>query len=284
MAKKSKKSAPTPPRPKSPPTQFGTLGDLLGRPATPRPTPMPEEPKRPTPVPVAPATRPVVREVTEDDLMREAFEAAKADHVYGGKYDGIGFDPGNVIIVRAEAPAAEAASPTRSLPEGRAEVTPEDLMFFDAMSGVQAVAKPNRLSDRLQSHDWTGARWADRVELTNLSAAELHEPTLSHEQRQLLRRSRNETMAVLNIRHLRRDQALREVESFVRTCARRSLRYVRIITGKGRQSPGGTPVLKPAVIAWCQDAGVRWVRSFSPETDRSGDYGSVVLELREAAL
>lgn len=285
MAKKSKKhTSPTPPRPKELPTDFGTLGDMLGKPAKPAAKAAAVVVAPPKPAPVAPRA-PVIRELTEQDLMREAFEAAKRDDVYAGKYEGIGFDPGNVIILRAEpekSSTATVASPSRL--SDRAEVTPEDLMFFDAMTEVRQVVAPNPYADRLAAHDWTGAKWADRVELTSLSAAELHEPSLTHEQRQLLRRSRSETMAVLNIRHLKRDEAMREVEAFVRTCTRRELRFVRVVTGKGRQSVGGEPVLKPAVIRWCSEVGARWVRAWAPETDRSGNFGSVVVELREGVV
>jgi DNA-nicking Smr family endonuclease len=285
MAKKSKKNTPpTPARAKEVPTDFGTIGDLLGRPAKPvaRAATVVAPPPKPTPTE---PRAPVIRELTEQDLMREAFDAAKRDDVYRGKYEGIGFDPGNVIILRAEperGSTTAVAAPARLA--DRAEVTPEDLMFFDAMAEVSQVAAPNPYADRLAAHDWTGAKWADRIELTSLSAAELHEPSLTHEQRQLLRRSRSETMAVLNIRHLKRDEAMREVEAFVRACVRRELRFVRVVTGKGRQSVGGEPVLKPAVIRWCSEQGARWVRGWAPETDRSGNFGSVVVELRDGVV
>jgi DNA-nicking Smr family endonuclease len=117
--------------------------------------------------------------------------------------------------------------------------------------------------------------------LSRLSAEELMEPTLTDEQRDTLKRSRSQRLPTLNIRHLRRTEALTQVEVFVRTARVDGHRFVRVIHGKGRQS-AGEPVLKRAVIEWSDGPGGLVVRRWAPETDRSGGFGCIVLELRLA--
>ncbi len=65
-----------------------------------------------------------------------------------------------------------------------------------------------------------------------------------------LRRGHWSLQAQLDLHGLRRDQAREALGNFVHDCARRSLRCVRVVHGKGNGSPGREPVLKLRVRRW----------------------------------
>lgn len=210
------------------------------------------------------------RRLTEEELMAEAFDSLGDGFSGSEKYLGEGFDASDVEVVAPDEPEAPATGPEDDL-------TTQDLVFLEAMS-----AEVQRLEDHrtaLRDKEWAGVSWRTEAEIVSLSAEDLERLELSHEQRELLRRSRKVTMQVVNVRRFRRGEAIGEVEAFVRDCVRRGDRFVRVVHGKGRHSEG-EPVLKPAVIRWCEGAGSRWVRAWAPEIDRSGRFGSLVVELR----
>ena len=102
-------------------------------------------------------------------------------------------------------------------------------------------------------------------------------------QRNMLRQSRKTgEMPVLMLRGSTRSEAEGELVAFVRGCCAKRIAFARIITGKGRQSEG-EPVLKRMVIEWSEGHGGKHVRSWAPETDQTGQFGSVVLELKRSA-
>ena len=275
--KKKRRNSTTQPKRRGPSSAdgFGTLADKLkaanvelpdvaGVPAA-REAPAAEEAR-------APVRKPS-RKVSEADLMREAFEAAGQGGLID-KFGEAGYEVGDVEVVDKRRPA-EPAQPAAA-PDG---LTDEDLLFFEAVGGDVQMMQRDKLAD-LKGRDWVGARWATEHELTTLTPEELKEPRLTGEQRDRLRRSRKgPTMSVLNIRRLKRREAMAEVEAFVAGARADGDRFVRVVTGKGKQS-AGDPVLKPAVINWCHGPGSSWVAGWAPETDRSGQFGSLVLELR----
>ena len=83
----------------------------------------------------------------------------------------------------------------------------------------------------------------------------------------------------LNLRGMRRVEAVRELALFVDLNAKDGRRFLRIITGRGKRSEHGEPVIKPAVIEWLDGPGTAYVRGYAPEVNRAGDYGSLVVEL-----
>lgn len=265
---------------------LGTLGDLLGRRAEPRRSESSQTTgtaKTTTASAAAESsetTAPTARRLTASDLMAEAFEAAGDAALWEAKFEGRGYDARDVEVV--DGPNGDS-TPTRSSAEATGPtmdaMTPEERMFLDAMGGeVQRLDDRDRYAD-LTDHSFVGASWRDEVELTRLSADELMVPTLTAEQRETLKRSRRDRLPTLNIRHMNRSDALTSVDVFVRTNRIDGHRFVRIIHGKGRQSVG-EPVLKRAVLDWCGGDGGLLVKRWAPETDRSGNFGCVVLELR----
>ncbi len=61
---------------------------------------------------------------------------------------------------------------------------------------------------------------------------------------------------------------------------RQRLRHVLIITGKGKNSGTGGPVLAPLVLGWLQRNGGPYVRDFIQAPPRLGGAGAIWITLR----
>lgn len=214
-----------------------------------------------------------LRKLSPEELMAEAFEAA-GDTARSAKFEGEGYRVQGVEIVSPEVTAE--ARPERPQED---DATGEDLLFAELMTGTVAPMEDRERYAQLERHHWSGARWHDEADLSRLSAEELREHELTPEQRELLKRARRAApIRVLNVRHYNKREALGEVEAFVLACRSQLCRYVRVVHGKGRHSKGEA-VLKPAVINWCTHEGDAHVVAWAPETDKTGQFGSIVLEL-----
>ncbi len=131
--------------------------------------------------------------------------------------------------------------------------------------------------ERLELHSFTGQSWRDRLPAALLH---LHAQPLTPPQRTLLRQAaKTRPLPELNIRKLPRIRALEQVLAFIAHHRARGIRFVRVITGKGLSSRGD-PVLKPAVIAYCEGPGAASVVSWAPERDAQGAFGSLIIRLR----
>ncbi|MDM4764601.1 Smr/MutS family protein [Pelomonas sp. SE-A7] len=75
-------------------------------------------------------------------------------------------------------------------------------------------------------------------------------PEISLEVVRKLRRGHWALQAQIDLHGLRRDQARDALGHFVHEAARRGLRCVRVVHGKGHGSPGREPVLKSRVRRW----------------------------------
>ncbi len=75
-------------------------------------------------------------------------------------------------------------------------------------------------------------------------------PEISVEVLRKLRRGHWALQAQIDLHGLRRDQAREALSSFVHEAARRGLRCVRVVHGKGNGSPGREPILKSRVRRW----------------------------------
>lgn len=263
--KKQKKAQKAP----APDNGFGTLEAQVKsvrkelrtvRKSRPAPAPPPEPPSAPK------------RVLTEDELMSEAFEKLGDEFSGVEKYTGRGYAPDDVELVseRQLTESAEARGPD--------DLSADDLLFLEEMAA--GVERMNAARDALREHEWSGASWRTDVELAALTERDLEAMELSPTERELLRRSRSSSpMPVLNIRRLSLREAMGELDAFVRSCRASRHRFARVVHGKGLGSQAG-PVLKPEVIRWCEGAGADWVRAWAPEQDRSGRFGSLVVELR----
>lgn len=75
-------------------------------------------------------------------------------------------------------------------------------------------------------------------------------PEVSPEVVKKLRRGHWALQAQIDLHGLRRDQAREALGSFIHDAARRGLRCVRVVHGKGNGSPGREPILKSRVRRW----------------------------------
>ena len=85
----------------------------------------------------------------------------------------------------------------------------------------------------------------------------------------------------LDLHGLTRDEALAELQRFLRTARAKGQTAVLVITGKGNHSTT-EPVLQQAVTAWLRDAGRELVVEFAPAPREMGGSGAFVVFLRPA--
>lgn len=224
------------------------------------------------------------RQVTAEDLMAEAFEALDdPSHNPTAKYVGDGYAAAKDVDIIDERAAGivEEAEERYGAIDGATE---DDLVFLDLMASAD-VSPLDRGLDRLRTALDERRSWVVETHAAPPTDEDLMEPTLSSADREVLRRARKQGyVPTLQIRMMRRSEAVAEVARFVRDQWEAKTRYIRIITGKGKNSEGPV-VLKPAVIEWVSiDPGNRYVNAWSPEVDRSGAYGALILELRRKSL
>lgn len=226
---------------------------------------------------------PAKRQLTAEELMQEAFDAIGDRHDPSAKFRGEGYSAArDVEIIDELAPGVvEEAKERFDDIDGH---TPDDVHFLQLMSDAE-VEPLDRSVDKLRTALDDRSRWAraDALPVDREAYDEdaLGAPELTGAQRDLLRRARKQShVPTLNLRHQRRAESARELAAFVLQQRQDGVRFVRVITGKGKQSEG-LPVLKPMVMEWCSTPpGSEQVLAFAPETDRSGNFGMLVLELR----
>ena len=81
----------------------------------------------------------------------------------------------------------------------------------------------------------------------------------------------------LDLHGLRRDEARERLAEFLRDAARRGLRCVRVVHGKGNGSPGREPVLKAKVRSWLVQKSE--VIAFAQARASDGGHGALVVLL-----
>ncbi len=105
-------------------------------------------------------------------------------------------------------------------------------------------------------------------------------PEISDEVLRKLRRGHWSLQAQLDLHGLRRDQAREALGTFVQDCARRGLRCVRVVHGKGHGSPGREPVLKAKVRRWLVQK--QQVLAFVQARASDGGSGALMVLLQQA--
>jgi DNA-nicking Smr family endonuclease len=98
-----------------------------------------------------------------------------------------------------------------------------------------------------------------------------------------LRQVRRGTIRVdleLDLHGLTRDEAIENLERFVRGAHNRGQKGVLVITGKGNNSPG-EPILKAAVIKWLREEGKEMVAEFAAAPREMGGSGALVVFLKD---
>jgi DNA-nicking Smr family endonuclease len=105
-------------------------------------------------------------------------------------------------------------------------------------------------------------------------------PEISPEVVSKLRRGHWALQAQIDLHGLRRDQAREALGSFVHDSARRGLRCVRVVHGKGNGSPGREPVLKAKVRRWLVQK--QEVLAFVQARASDGGSGALMVLLQQA--
>lgn len=105
-------------------------------------------------------------------------------------------------------------------------------------------------------------------------------PEISPEVVRKLRRGHWALQAQIDLHGLRRDQAREALGSFVHDSARRGLRCVRVVHGKGNGSPGREPVLKAKVRRWLVQK--QEVLAFVQARASDGGSGALMVLLQQA--
>jgi len=97
-----------------------------------------------------------------------------------------------------------------------------------------------------------------------------------------LRSGERRTEARLDLHGMTREEALDAAERFMERSRAGGLRAVLVIHGRGRNSDGGDPVLKPALLAWLGGAAATraGVMAYAPAPQRAGGSGATVVLLR----
>ena len=106
-------------------------------------------------------------------------------------------------------------------------------------------------------------------------------PEITAEVVRKLRRGHWSLQAQLDLHGLRRDEAREALGSFVHESARRGLRCVRVVHGKGNGSPGREPVLKSRVRRWLVQK--QEVLAFVQAQAADGGSGALMVLLQQAA-
>ncbi len=96
-----------------------------------------------------------------------------------------------------------------------------------------------------------------------------------------LRKGELSIQADLDLHGLDAPTARSHVESFISDCHEEGLRCVRIVHGRGRNSPGGIPVLRESLPRWlARGPARRIVLAYTSAPPKDGGSGALCLLLR----
>ncbi len=109
-----------------------------------------------------------------------------------------------------------------------------------------------------------------------------HRPGLSRDVVRKLRSGAWIVQAQLDLHGMRRDEAREALAEFIRESAKKGLRCLRVIHGKGLGSIGKEPVLKGKVRAWLVQKDE--VIAFCEARGHDGGAGAVLVLLRQAGV
>jgi len=164
-----------------------------------------------------------------------------------------------VADVRRLNPSAAAPARVKAQAAVRAERDEEEQRIF--MQAVEALRMDVRFADELPEEE------------------DPQRPLPVNRLRQL-RRGGIRIDLQLDLHGLTRDEAIENLERFVKGAYNRGQKGVLVITGKGNNSPG-EPVLKAAVAAWLRDRGKTMITEFAPAPREMGGGGALVVFLKE---
>jgi DNA-nicking Smr family endonuclease len=184
------------------------------------------------------------------------------------------------------------------MPASPRDVGPEERdLFAEAVADVAPIAPTHRLPE-IVWREPTPISEREREVLRELDALvsgespfELHQsdefmegavPGLDPRMRARLRAGEFTSQAEIDLHGLVARDARAQVERFVVDAHRRGLRCVRIVHGRGRNSPGGEAVLKPSLPRWLARGPARLrVLAYASARPADGGTGALYVLLRK---
>lgn len=268
-----------------------------------------QPPGKPGVTPASPPPDEVPSDVplSPEELFRQAVENLEPGEIYQGKYQGkagapLPEQPADRLARRRGPTGSQEAQ--RGAPErdpGDDEAAREQVLkrreeaYFEAMMGpverledrekYKVAHGPNRkvYTEEEPEEEEVLARGLITPALPREGEGLHNIERLSLSQRSLFKRYErfaiSEKVPQLNVRGDGREEALRLLELFIHQHSKEGTEYVEVIHGRGLQSED-EPVLKPAVLEWLEELGVRYIRGYTPRRTSSGDYGSLIIEMK----
>jgi DNA-nicking Smr family endonuclease len=102
--------------------------------------------------------------------------------------------------------------------------------------------------------------------------------------RSLFRQSTGEVLPTLDLHGLSVKESFRMMEQFVGASFQAGIPSIRVVYGKGLNSPGGRGVLREVIPRWCEKEGKIWIDSYHREVDLRGGDGSILLFLKKKSF
>ncbi len=192
--------------------------------------------------------------------------------------DGMVIDLGRPSTKEAPVPASQEADELDpdALQDEMIALMNQGLGRIDSGSIANAKRAPQERAGSSRGRPTPAARgsWT-HASLSRLRANKTH--------RNLLKEARSQRfIPELNLHGENRENALRRLSATVQTWALSSVRFGRIITGKGKHSES-LPVVKLATVNWLDGGdGVQFVTAWAPEFAADGVFGSVVVKVRRS--
>lgn len=197
-------------------------------------------------------------------------------------------------------PATPAARPPDPPKRTRATAEEDDAaLFLESVGAVEKVQRaPGRTGTEPVPERHAVQRGADDAEsLVRLAelvatpgALEVHDdgelvegsvPGLDPNVLRKLRGGEPAPQATLDLHGLTRDQAKPQVDRFIERARIEGRRCIRIVTGRGLNSPGAQPVLKEAVVDWLSAGRLaRQILGFCTAPPKDGGPGALTVLLR----
>ena len=233
-------------------------------------------------------------ELSDEELFRQAVEELDPAQSYEGKYRGKAgaslpeqSDSGPVL----QSPDAEQEAMSDEERRQKVQEVREAALFEQMVGRVNPLKDRDKYKKPARPREKHGIDEADEKPQRTLVTPELprtgnlhYVPPLDNSQRALLERHRrygaSSSVPEIHLRGDDRAEAIDRLATFVEGHHRRGkVSFVRVIHGRGLRSQD-EPVLKPSVLGWLEGAGSQYIRGYVPERLASGDYGSLVVELR----
>lgn len=240
---------------------------------------------------------------SDRELFEEAVEDLDPAEMYEGKYKGssgtssqLPDDQPPVVDHSDSGAESSSGEPDENVTDERqrrqqVQQLRDEALFHKMVGDVDPLEDRDKYHEA-RSHGHNRDRRAEPDDERSLITPSLprsgdglhYVPPLGDAQKAMLKRherfSQSNHVPVLNVRGMTRTEALDRLREFMDRHHRDDeIRFVRLVPGRGLQSDD-EPVLKPAVLEWLEGPGREMIRGYVPERVHSGDYGSLVVELK----